>query len=113
MLLSIPQASVQDFPCPFVFETCYLWLSAQVMASRDKIYMVMELLTGGELFDKIAADGPMSEKEARKVFQQLLDALDYCHREGVYHRDLKVLCRASKLLAQKPFSVGSCRVSIV
>ena len=71
------------------------------MASRDKIYMVMELLTGGELFDKIAADGPMSEKEARKVFQQLLDALDYCHREGVYHRDLKVLCQACRLLEQK------------
>ena len=52
--------------------------------------MVMELLTGGELFDKIAADGAMSENKARKVFQQLLDALDYCHQEGVFHRDLKV-----------------------
>ena len=32
----------------------------EVMASRQKIYMVMELVPGGELFDKIVAEGPMS-----------------------------------------------------
>lgn len=52
--------------------------------------MVMELLTGGELFDRIAEGGPMSEDEARSVFQQLLAGLDHCHRKGIYHRDLKV-----------------------
>lgn len=64
--------------------------SCQVMASKDKIYIVMELLTGGELFDKIADDGPLTEDEARSIFQQLLSGLDYCHKQGVYHRDLKV-----------------------
>lgn len=33
----------------------------------------------------------LDEKEARKYFQQLIDAVDYCHARGVYHRDLKVL----------------------
>jgi len=32
----------------------------------------------------------LDEREARKIFQQLIDALDYCHNKGVYHRDLKV-----------------------
>ena len=48
--------------------------------------MVLELMTGGELFEKIAMDGPLSEGAGRRVFQQLLDGLAYCHAQGVYHR---------------------------
>ena len=58
----------------------------EVMASKDKIYMVMEFMPGGELFDKIVADGPLEEDVARRVFQQLLDALDYCHKRSIFHR---------------------------
>ncbi|KAK8495015.1 hypothetical protein V6N13_082103 [Hibiscus sabdariffa] len=61
----------------------------EVMASKTKIYIVMELVTGGELFDKIASRGRLKEDEARKYFQQLINAVDYCHSRGVYHRDLK------------------------
>lgn len=61
----------------------------EVMSSKDKIYMVMELITGGDLFDKIAEEGPMKEASARALFAQLLSALEYCHSKGVYHRDLK------------------------
>jgi len=35
-------------------------------------------------------DGRMKEDEARRYFQQLIHAVDYCHSRGVYHRDLKV-----------------------
>jgi len=35
--------------------------------------------------------GKLTEKEARKLFQQLIDAVAYCHEKGVYHRDLKVI----------------------
>uniref|UniRef100_A0A0E0E3P9 non-specific serine/threonine protein kinase n=1 Tax=Oryza meridionalis TaxID=40149 RepID=A0A0E0E3P9_9ORYZ len=61
----------------------------EVLAGKTKIYIILELITGGELFDKIARQGKLRENEARKYFQQLIDAIDYCHSKGVYHRDLK------------------------
>lgn len=61
----------------------------EVMGSKTKIYIVMEYVTGGELFDRIVHHGRMMEDEARKYFQQLINAVDYCHSRGVYHRDLK------------------------
>ncbi|KAL3828676.1 hypothetical protein ACJIZ3_017478 [Penstemon smallii] len=61
----------------------------EVMASKTKIFIVLEFVTGGELFDKIVNDGRMREDEARKYFQQLINAVDYCHSRGVFHRDLK------------------------
>ncbi|KAK7306823.1 hypothetical protein VNO77_44782 [Canavalia gladiata] len=62
----------------------------EVMGSKTKIYISLEYVTGGELFDKIVNNGRMGEKEARRYFQQLINAVDYCHSRGVYHRDLKL-----------------------
>jgi 5'-AMP-activated protein kinase catalytic alpha subunit len=61
----------------------------EVMASKSKIYIVMEYVKGGELFNRVVEKGRLKEEEARKYFQQLISAVDFCHSRGVYHRDLK------------------------
>ncbi|XP_040872226.1 CBL-interacting serine/threonine-protein kinase 5 isoform X3 [Glycine max] len=60
----------------------------EVMATKTKIFFVMEYVRGGELFAKISK-GKLKEDLARKYFQQLISAVDYCHSRGVSHRDLK------------------------
>ncbi|XP_076957211.1 CBL-interacting protein kinase 18-like [Bidens hawaiensis] len=60
----------------------------EVMATKTKIYFALEYAKGGELFDKVA-NGKLKEQTARKYFQQLINAVDFCHSRGVYHRDLK------------------------
>ncbi|KAK1412729.1 hypothetical protein QVD17_34206 [Tagetes erecta] len=60
----------------------------EVLATKTKIYFIMELVKGGELFAKVAKTR-LSESQSRKYFQQLISAIEYCHSRGVYHRDLK------------------------
>ncbi|KAI3914932.1 hypothetical protein MKX01_018101 [Papaver californicum] len=60
----------------------------EVMATKKKIYFVMEYVRGGELFKKVAK-GRLKEEIARKYFQQLISAVSFCHHRGVFHRDLK------------------------
>ncbi|KAG9067868.1 NUAK SNF1-like kinase 2 [Linnemannia hyalina] len=60
-----------------------------VMEDDYRILIVMENLTGGELFDYISNKGSLDEKEARRIFQQIVLAIHYCHENNVVHRDLK------------------------
>uniref|UniRef100_A0A7N0V3X7 non-specific serine/threonine protein kinase n=1 Tax=Kalanchoe fedtschenkoi TaxID=63787 RepID=A0A7N0V3X7_KALFE len=60
----------------------------EVMATKTKIFFVMEYVKGGELFAKVAS-GRLKEEVAKGYFQQLISAVDYCHSRGVSHRDLK------------------------
>ncbi|KAJ4958958.1 hypothetical protein NE237_026069 [Protea cynaroides] len=60
----------------------------EVMATKGKIFCIMEYVRGGELFAKVAK-GKVKEDIARKYFQQLISVIDYCHSRGVSHRDLK------------------------
>ncbi|CAI4216214.1 unnamed protein product [Parascedosporium putredinis] len=57
--------------------------------SRDKYYIVTELATGGELFDRICEQGKFTEKDASRTIGQVLGAVDYLHKNNVVHRDLK------------------------
>ncbi|KAM6306645.1 5'-AMP-activated protein kinase catalytic subunit alpha-1-like [Podargus strigoides] len=61
----------------------------QVISTPTDIFMVMEYVSGGELFDYICKNGRLDEKESRRLFQQILSGVDYCHRHMIVHRDLK------------------------
>ncbi|KAJ8558046.1 hypothetical protein K7X08_004812 [Anisodus acutangulus] len=61
----------------------------EVMATKSKIYLVMELAPGGDLLSKLNRRGRFSYSTARFYFHQLISALHFCHQNGVAHRDLK------------------------
>ncbi|MFQ6652490.1 hypothetical protein Gotur_024327 [Gossypium turneri] len=60
----------------------------EVLATKAKVYFVMEFAKGGELFTRIAR-GRFSEDLSRRYFQQLISTVRFCHSRGVFHRDLK------------------------
>ncbi|XP_024944151.1 calcium/calmodulin-dependent protein kinase type 1 isoform X4 [Cephus cinctus] len=61
----------------------------ETFEDKHKVYLVMELVTGGELFDRIVEKGSYTEKDASGLIRQVLEAVDYMHEQGVVHRDLK------------------------
>ncbi|XP_061604379.1 NUAK family SNF1-like kinase 1 [Phyllopteryx taeniolatus] len=62
----------------------------EVFESRDKIVIVMEYASKGELYDYILEKRKLAETEARSIFRQITSAVHYCHKNGVVHRDLKL-----------------------
>lgn len=61
----------------------------EVITTPTDIFMIMEYVPGGELFDYIVKHGKSSEADGRKFFQQIISGVAYCHRHMVVHRDLK------------------------
>lgn len=57
-----------------------------VLAPQDKYYIVTQLATGGELFDRICEYGKFTEKDASQTIRQVLEAVDYLHFNNVVHR---------------------------
>ena len=65
----------------------------EVYENEKYIYLIMELCTGGELFDRITENTEngiqFTEKQAADLFKQMMSAINYCHKNGIVHRDLK------------------------
>uniref|UniRef100_A0A8C2CKF4 non-specific serine/threonine protein kinase n=1 Tax=Cyprinus carpio TaxID=7962 RepID=A0A8C2CKF4_CYPCA len=62
----------------------------EVFENKDKIVIVMEYASKGELYDYISERRRLSERETRHFFRQIVSAVHYCHKNGVVHRDLKL-----------------------
>ena len=66
----------------------------EIFESKSSIYLIMEKCKGGEVFDHIyehiQSKKMYSEKNAADIFQQLMGAIEYCHNNGICHRDLKL-----------------------
>ncbi|KAJ9457099.1 CBL-interacting protein kinase 32 [Diplonema papillatum] len=61
----------------------------EVLQTQKHIYLILELVPGGELFDRIVDAKRFDEPTARRYFQQLVMGVYYCHQQGIAHRDLK------------------------
>lgn len=61
----------------------------EIFEKEADIALILELVTGGELFDRIVERGYYSERDAAHVIKQILEAVAYLHENGVVHRDLK------------------------
>jgi len=61
----------------------------EIIEDSVNLYLIMEYSMGGELFDYIVASQKLKEVEAARIFQQLVDGIEYVHRLNIVHRDLK------------------------
>ncbi len=81
-----------------------------VYTTSHKIYIVMELMAGGELFDYVVQKGTLTEAEASSIIRMVTSALVYMHDQNIIHRDLKP---ENLLLTRKPDSIYDIEVKII
>lgn len=76
--------------------------------TKDELFIISELCTGGDLFSKIAKDKILSERSACHIMKQVFSAIQFCHNNNIIHRDLKpenILIVPEKNQNQELFSV--------
>ena len=61
----------------------------QVVDTQTRLYLILELGSGGDLYEYITKNSVMNENQARDFFYQIVDAVEYCHARHIAHRDLK------------------------
>jgi len=76
----------------------------EVYEDKDNFFLVMELVRGKELFDKIVERGQYSERDASNITRQFVSAIEYLHNQGIAHRDLK---------PENLLSIGQCENEII
>jgi len=85
----------------------------EMFETSTHLYLVMEIVTGGELFDRIVQQGSFNEKEASYVTKQVLSGVAYLHSIGIVHRDLKpenLLCATRDSLDIKITDFGLSKI---
>ncbi|PRW61339.1 Pkinase-domain-containing [Chlorella sorokiniana] len=78
----------------------------EYFVQNNRVYLVMELLQGGELLDSVLEQGHYSEADARTVFRQVVLAIQYIHSQGIVHRDLKL----DNLLLVTPGNISNIKI---
>jgi len=81
-----------------------------VYVSDDKIFIIMEQMEGGELFDYVVEKGTLNEEEAARIVRKVTSALVYMHSKNIIHRDLKP---ENLLLRNQPKSPTDVEVKII
>jgi len=80
-----------------------------IFETPSELFLVLELVSGGELFDQIVERGSYSEHDAANLIRQVLEGIDYMHRHGVVHRDLKpenLLCASANVIKIADFGLS-------
>nr|XP_051700563.1 serine/threonine-protein kinase H2 [Oryctolagus cuniculus] len=67
----------------------YIVRLVEIFEAQDRVYLVMELATGGELFDRLTAQGSFTEQDAVRILLMVADGIRYLHALRITHRDLK------------------------
>ncbi|KAF9981958.1 serine/threonine-protein kinase KIN2 [Modicella reniformis] len=82
--------TVREASIMMVLHHPYIVSLYEVMVLPHHYYMVLEHVDGGQMLDYIISHGKLKEKHARKFARQIASSLDYCHRNSIVHRDLKI-----------------------
>ncbi|ETV78285.1 CAMK protein kinase [Aphanomyces astaci] len=92
-----------------VMHECFVVQVISLFETHDHLVIEMELMHGGDVFDRIADKGPMSEHEAAIFISHLIQGIDFCFNNGVVHRDVKL----SNLALDEGTEIGASRRSPV
>ena len=65
---------------------CWQLELQDLLEDSEKLYLVLEIAAGGDLFDRIVSVGGFTEDDARVFFKQILSGLEHCHKENIVHR---------------------------
>ncbi|KAF9934742.1 serine/threonine-protein kinase KIN2 [Linnemannia zychae] len=82
--------TIREASIMMVLHHPYIVSLYEVMVLPHHYYMILEHVDGGQMLDYIISHGKLKEKHARKFARQIASALDYCHRNSIVHRDLKI-----------------------